>query len=568
VVSDRTAAQLGRAVLLAAWLGVVGWPALATLLAARAGESDGGLGGPLAPSLADVEAGRVMRPLVLARTTVALVLLTEAFVLPPGLLLAVLLFRTDVWGRRALLGLLGLVLFVPLPLHAAAWLGTIGNAGRMQAVGATPILVRLPGAAFVHALFALPWVVLIAGVGLRTVEPELEEAALLDLPAWRVLWRVSLRRSLGALAGAALAVVVLTAGEMTVTDLLQVRSYAEESFLQLTLGRGARAAIVALPPTLALGTCVLIVARGLLRSDPARLASAVARGRLWTLGRCRVPAGVALVLLAGNAVALPLYGLVWRAGRVGGRAALGVPPRWSVAGLFGTMVRAAREVQGPLVESAFWAACAASATGALAWGLAWESRRPGVWRGVVAGSLALLLSVPGPIAGLALKLAYGPEWAARGSSDVPALGLLVPALRALSDSPLMIVLAMIVRTLPYALLVLWPAVRSLPSAHLETAALEGHGPAGQVLYVALPLTAGAVVAAWGVAFALALGELPASNIVSPPMRLGQTTLSLLVWSLLHTGVESHLAGVALVMLGAIAAAGFLAARALRRVARV
>ncbi|MDR3638459.1 MAG: ABC transporter permease subunit [Isosphaeraceae bacterium] len=565
-MSDRAAARLGRLALLIAWLAVIGWPALATVLAAGAREPDGG-GGLMVPSAADLEAGRVQRPLALARTTVSLVLMTEALVLPPGVLLAILLFRTDVWGRRVLLGLLALVLFVPLPLHATAWLGTIGNAGRMQAVGSTPILVRLPGAAFVHALFALPWVVLITGVGLRTVERELEESALLDMPAWRVLWRVSLRRSLGALLGAALAVAVLTAGDMTVTDLLQVRSYAEESYLQLILGQGAKAAIVALPPMVVLGACVLLAARGLLRSDPARLASSAARARVWALGRWRIPLGLGLVLLAGNVVALPLYGLVWRAGRVGGRAAQGMAPHWSIAGLLGTMQRAAREVQGPLVESTLWAALAASATVALAWAFAWVTRRPGIWRWAVAGSLALLLSVPGPIAGLALKIAYGPEWAAVASHDLPALGVLVPLLRVLSDSPLMIVFAMVVRTLPYALLVLWPAVRSVPSEHLEAAALDGHGPGGQIVHVALPLTGGAVLAAWGVAFALGLGELPASNIASPPLRLGQTTLSLLVWSLLHTGVESHLAGVALVMLAAIASAGLLAAWALRRLGR-
>jgi iron(III) transport system permease protein len=44
-------------------------------------------------------------------------------------------------------------------------------------------------------------------------------------------------------------------------------------------------------------------------------------------------------------------------------------------------------------------------------------------------------------------------------------------------------------------------------------------------------------------------------------------LSVLIWSLLHSGVESQLAGVALVMLGAVAAAGGLAAWALGRLVR-
>ena len=84
---------------------------------------------------------------------------------------------------------------------------------------------------------------------------------------------------------------------------------------------------------------------------------------------------------------------------------------------------------------------------------------------------------------------------------------------AVYGSPALLVLAYVLRTLPYALLVLWPAVRSLPPAYLEAAApgglrALGPGPAGGD--AADP---GAIAAAWGVAFALAMGELPAANLV-------------------------------------------------------
>ena len=141
--------------------------------------------------------GRLGRPARLAVETLTLVLLTEAMALPVGILLSLLLFRTDLWGRRVLIAVLGIAAFVPLPLHATAWLGALGNAGRMQAIGFRPILVGRTGAAVIHALAALPWVVFLAGVGFRTVERELEEAAELDMPARSVCFLVTLRRSLG-----------------------------------------------------------------------------------------------------------------------------------------------------------------------------------------------------------------------------------------------------------------------------------------------------------------------------------------------------------------------------------
>ena len=115
---------------------------------------------------------------------------TEAIALPLGHSAGVPAVPDRRLGPEgSLLGFIVLAAFVPLPLHATAWLGAFGNAGRLQALGWRPILVGRFGAAFVHAMAALPWVVLIAGMGLCAVEPELEESALLDYGPVRVLMR-------------------------------------------------------------------------------------------------------------------------------------------------------------------------------------------------------------------------------------------------------------------------------------------------------------------------------------------------------------------------------------------
>jgi iron(III) transport system permease protein len=389
-------------------------------------------------------------------------------------------------------------------------------------------------------------VVLIVGVGLRGVERELEDAARLELPAWRVAAGVTLRRGVGAVLAGALAVAVLTAGDMTVTDLLQVRTYAEEAYLQYNLGNGpGAAAATALPPLIVLGALVLLAARALFRLDPARLPSAASRPNVWGLGLWRAPVGLGLWAVVGGAAALPIVALVWRAGRVGGLAARGRPPQWSWEGLAGTLRLAWDDAARPLVESLTLAAGSACLAAALAWSAAWVGRRPGVWRWVVLAALALALAAPGPVAGMALVYAYRP-WAR------------------LYDSSAMVVLAMVLRTFPYALLVVWPAVRVLPPEFLDAAAVDGLSETGLVARVALPTTRPATIAAWAVAFVSALGELPAVNLVTPP---GLTPLSVVIWGLLHTGVESHLSGVVLVMLAAVAATGAAAVAALGRAGR-
>jgi iron(III) transport system permease protein len=187
------------------------------------------------------------------------------------------------------------------------------------------------------------------------------------------------------------------------------------------------------------------------------------------------------------------------------------------------------------------AAVAAACVVVLGWALAWKSRQALRWQVLYWGLLALTLATPGPVAGMALKLAY--RW-------FPAV----------YDSPLIVVMAQAVRTLPYAMLILWPVLRTMPAELFEAAALDGLPPRARVWRVALPLSRRGLLAAWAVAFVLAFGELPATNLLQPP---GIITITFHIWTLLHVGVESRLAGVALVTLTVIGGMASLAVWALR-----
>jgi len=543
--------RIGEVAVAVALVAVVGWPALATAIESVRDEmSDVGA----IPIASGTFAS--LRPVRLAWETIKLVALTEGIALPLGIAAGLIVFRTNAWGRRALLLLLGMALFVPMPLHALGWLGSFGNMGRSQAIGTGPILFGLPGAAFVHAMAALPWVAIVSGMGFRTVERELEESALMDRSAPWVMLRITLRRSLGAIAGAALAVAVLTAGDMTITDLLQVRTFAEESYIrsQLGLGQGASAAVVSLPMLIVLGLLIGWAARAILKAEPERLPSAEVAAPPFKLGAWRIPVGLASWTIASVLVGLPLYGLIWRSGRVGR------PLRWSVSGLRGTLSAAwvdltAATAPGPflatldsrpLVGTLIWASCAAFATVAIAWPLAWLARDSRGWRFVAGLSAAVALSAPGPVAGVALKLAY----------------LMVPPIH---DTPAILVLAYVLRTFPYALLILWPAVRGIAPEHLESAEVDGLSPWMRAWRIGLPMTRAAIVAAWVAAMVLALGELPAAYFVAPP---GHDPLARVIWGMLHTGVESHLAGIGLILVGGVALVGVVAALAMGRAFRL
>ncbi len=396
----------------------------------------------------------------------------------------------------------------------------------------------------------LPWVVLIVSIGLISVEPELEDAAWLDLPAWRVAWSVTLRRSLGAIAGAALAVAILTASDMTVTDLIPLRTYAEESYTlaQLGIDQGRLAALSTLPQLAVILVLVLLGSRSLLKLDPARAASAGARARTWPLGRARETLTWQVWLIVATLLTLPLFGLLWRAGRVGSGLIPGQGASWSFAGLLTTFSEAWADLMEPglplertyLAGTLLWCSLGASLTLAIAWPLAWKARRPGAWRWVAVLLVALLLATPGPIAGLALKMAYAP------------VGIL-------NRTPALMIWGYVFHTLPYALLVLWPALRLIPQDLLDAAALDGLGPARVAWHVAWPLSRSAALAAWCLSLALALGELPTAYVLRAP---GYDPLAVHIWGMLHVGVESRLAGTGLILLLVIAVVGILAALSL------
>ena len=126
------------------------------------------------------------------------------------------------------------LLWTPLYLQAAAWLAGFGVSGWFTVLTAGPYQAGLldgwPGTIWVHALAAIPWVVLIVGAGLRFVEPELEEAALLDGRRGEYCGDADVCRRALAIGLAAVWVALAAATDMTVTDLFQVRTYAEEIY--------------------------------------------------------------------------------------------------------------------------------------------------------------------------------------------------------------------------------------------------------------------------------------------------------------------------------------------------
>jgi iron(III) transport system permease protein len=486
----------------------------------------------------------------LARTTLVLVGGTLILSLPPGVAAAVLLYRTDLPLRHLFRFLIVLLLFVPLPLLTTAWQAALGSGGLLavpvwQSDVWQPWAQGLGPAIWIHALASWPWVVLIVGNGLCWVEGELEEDALLAADALTVLRLVTLRRCRPLVGAAALFVVLQTATEITVTDLLLVRTYAEEVYTQINLGGGdalARAVAVSLPLVLLTWLLILTTVPWLDRSLPP-LTSLDRPPRVFALGRARWPCLVVVLAAAGLLAGVPLAGLVWKAGLHG------VPSTWSATHVW-ERVAVAWELHGRLVvQSLFWAAGAGVVAAALALLTCWLMVRTFWFRALILFLLAGCLAMPGPVLGLGLKetIMTLVVWFPEGP---------MPALLYDGPSQLPVLWAQLLRFLPCAAAILWPVVRSFPEELVDAVRVDGARPGQELTQLIWPLSRRAFLVAALAVTALALGELAAGKLVETP---GADTFAHVLFGLMHTGASSDVAALCLVMLAAVVAAALLVA---------
>jgi len=469
---------------------------------------------------------------------------TCAISVPVGTVLAWLLWRTDLPARRVGIVLLAIMLFVPLYLQAAAWRAGFGLQGWIVLNTGCPAWLDegWPGAIWIHSMVAIPWVVLIAGVGMRLVEPELEEQALLDGSAGQVFWHVTLPRALPTIGVATLWVAILTAGEMTISDLFRIRTYAEEVYTRVAVGPQVGEGPLAVTPGVVL-TAGLVLAALVLCGKLMLGGRPLTLRRRWVfrLGRWRwplaIPAGLALVAIIG----VPVGSLCYKAGVAVTTDDAGWPMRswsaWKSLAVTGTSPWYDRRELG---WSLLLGTLASTAAVALAVPLAWLARmkqgnagfrfsRRSLGTLAVLALVALCLAVPGPVVGvLMIRLLNRPE---------------LPPLVWLYDQSIFAPwLALLIRCLPPAVLVMWYASQTIPVEILDAAAIDGAGPMQRLFRIALPNRLAALALAWVIATAVALGDLAASILVVPP---GVETLSILIHRRLHSGVEHEVAGTCL-----------------------
>jgi len=478
-----------------------------------------------------------------------------------GVILAWLISRTDLPGRRLWRTILLLPYMIPPFIGAIAWvylLSPVGYANQAwMALTGSPdplfVIYGRTGIILVLILYGYPIVYLVTLGLFERMDPALEEAARMARAGpGRVLWDVTLPLILpGILAGALLLMMSSLAnfgipailGFPARYFVLTTRIYA--TILNFDLRDNLRAAA-------ALAMWLVVIAAVLMRLQPLVLrrrrfvvVGGQATGRQQVaLGRWRYPVVAALAVFVAVSVVLPLVAVVLTSLI----RAYGLPPARENLTLqhYATALFGIPKVHRAVVNSLALAAGSATLIVILAAGIGYLQARV---RFRAAGILDLLITIPYAVPGTVVALAMILAWV----RPIPFVGL------RLYDTIWIILLAYVARFLAFGVRTVTAGLAQVHESLEEAARISGARPLDAFRDVVLPIIRPSLVSGWFLAFIPAVAELTLSILL---YSAGNETLGVVVFGLHDEGKIALSAALAVLVTTLLVGINLLTRRAL------
>ena len=454
-----------------------------------------------------------------------------------GVPYALLVARTDVPGRGVLGAVYAAPLVLPPLLVSVAWMFIPGfepaaktQADEPSAWGGVTAALR---AAALFGLCYFPLVVLFARRAFARVPASLEEAARLAGGPWLAMRRVTLPLAAPGVLAGGLFVFLFALNDFSLVDYLnwvrplsdQISVYPMEAFTAWQRTQGESVATALGIPLALLGVGLLWWLQRIVGRDArASVGGAFREPAPWRLGRWRVPALVFAGILVLLAAAVPVAGLLVKAGGIANYRRI-----WQdYVGPSGS----SKEVLWTL-----WFALGAAVLALpLAFALGHHAART---RRLTWLALAILpLALPPIFLGVGyLKILNEPVFTIDGRNpflapDGPRLGS---------------TMLLVAKYAPFAIVAMWAAFLEIDPAMEEAAACAGVRPLDRALGILVPLAKPALVVSFVLVFVLSLREI--DSIV----LLTSDTMMRRIWSMVHYQRDSGVAalGVMLVALEAL-----------------
>ena len=362
-----------------------------------------------------------------------------------------------------------------------------------------PFLYTPAGAVFVFTLSFFPFVTLIAGSGLRSVDPHLEEAAILARGRLQAVMRVTLPLIMPHIMAGAIIVFVFTVINFEVPDVLRISVYPVEIFIQFSAFYDEKTATLLAAPLIFLTLGLVWIQMAYMKKRPY---VAVGRGAprpvLYPLGRFSKTGAGLVALIPAVSVAVPAGVLLQGAG--------------GLTSYF--------QVWHGSRDAIFYSVTVALASALIMAGLAFAVsvylvRAKGRVRTLLDYMVQTGLAVPSIVLGIGLIHLWNHEWTG-----------------GVYSSSWILVIAFVCAYTPFVVKVISASVLQV-HPDLEAAALLGTGSRIKTLAgVTLPLCLPGIAAGFFTGFVLSLFNLGTALLVIPP---GRGTLPVSIYNFMHYG---------------------------------
>lgn len=248
--------------------------------------------------------GATSRQIGLMKTSLVLAGFTSLTSLLIGVPLAFLLHKTDLPGKKYLAFVCLIPLLLPPYIQALVWTGL-----------SLPCIHTPAGAVFVFTLSFFPFVTIITGSGLRSVDLSMEEAALMSRGKWQTIQKITLPMITPHIMAGGIIVFVFTIINFEVPDALRVMVYPVEIFIHFSAYYDEKTATLLSTPLIGL-TLFLIWGQMIYMKNKSYVALGQSHDEhgLFLLNRFRFPCLIWVFTIVTVSVIIPLVFLVKGAG--------------------------------------------------------------------------------------------------------------------------------------------------------------------------------------------------------------------------------------------------------------
>ena len=444
-----------------------------------------------------------------------------------GVGLAWLTERTDVPGRNVFRWLLALPLAIPAYIGAIIHLALLRPRGGLipqwlEQLSGTIIPLPSPtgfwGAVFILIIFSFPYVYLLSGAAFRAINSSFEESArMMGRTPWQTFWQVTIPTIRPGITAGAILVALDILAEYGTVALLRYETFSSAIFVQLA-GRYDRSAASILSGVLIIIALLFLMGefRSQGKAQYTQIGSQWRPARRSKLGKHKFWGVLALGLTTMLSFIIPV----------------GLLLIWSLQGLMDQSTISNMRIGSQGLISFIFNT---------------------IWSSGMAAFLAVFFSIP-----VAIFAVRHPGRTSRLFSRLSQVGYAIPGvvvalslvllvnrfLPFLYATPMVIVLAYVVRYLPQAVRSSQSALQQLSPTIEEAARLLHRNSLQTFLQVTLPLILPGLLAGSALVFLSSLKELPATLLLRPA---GFETLAVRVWIWSEQGFYFQAAPAALLL---------------------